>query len=178
MVAIGNFDGVHRGHRAVIAAAIERARPLGRPAAALTFEPHPRSFFRPRRAVVPADRGGRQAAAAGRDRARRRDRADLRRRRSPASSAEDFVADILVERLRVTGAVIGFDFHFGKEPQRLAGLPGGAGRPARLRGRCGAAVQRRRPAGVVRRDPRRARGRPRRRGRRAARLSLVRDRRR
>src|SRR6266446_1683892 len=47
VVAIGNFDGVHRGHRAVIAAAMARAQALGRPAAALTFEPHPRSFFRP-----------------------------------------------------------------------------------------------------------------------------------
>src|SRR6266851_311358 len=47
VVAIGNFDGVHRGHRAVIAAARSRARTLGRPAAALTFEPHPRSFFHP-----------------------------------------------------------------------------------------------------------------------------------
>src|SRR6266478_1149145 len=47
IVAIGNFDGVHRGHRAVIAAALARARTLGRPAAALTFEPHPRIFFRP-----------------------------------------------------------------------------------------------------------------------------------
>jgi riboflavin kinase/FMN adenylyltransferase len=47
VVAIGNFDGVHRGHRAVIAAAKSRAKTLGRPAAALTFEPHPRSFFRP-----------------------------------------------------------------------------------------------------------------------------------
>src|SRR5262249_58637480 len=47
VVAIGNFDGVHRGHRAVIAAALARAKALGRPAAALTFEPHPRSFFRP-----------------------------------------------------------------------------------------------------------------------------------
>ena len=47
VVAIGNFDGVHRGHRTVIAAAIERARELHRPAAALTFEPHPRVFFHP-----------------------------------------------------------------------------------------------------------------------------------
>src|SRR4051812_44082597 len=47
VVAIGNFDGVHLGHRAVIAAARARADLLGAPAAALTFEPHPRSFFRP-----------------------------------------------------------------------------------------------------------------------------------
>ena len=47
MVAIGNFDGVHRGHRAVIGAALERAKALGRKAAALTFAPHPRLFLRP-----------------------------------------------------------------------------------------------------------------------------------
>src|SRR5207248_9778142 len=47
VVAIGNFDGVHLGHRAVIAAARARAQALGKPAAALTFEPHPRSFLRP-----------------------------------------------------------------------------------------------------------------------------------
>src|SRR5215472_11140811 len=46
-VAIGNFDGVHRGHKAVIAAALARARRLSKPAAALTFEPHPRTFFNP-----------------------------------------------------------------------------------------------------------------------------------
>ena len=46
-VAIGNFDGVHRGHRAVIGLAMDRAREAHRTAAALTFEPHPRSFFRP-----------------------------------------------------------------------------------------------------------------------------------
>ena len=47
VVAIGNFDGVHRGHRAVIAAALARAKALGRKAAALTFEPHPAVFFAP-----------------------------------------------------------------------------------------------------------------------------------
>ena len=47
VVAMGNFDGVHRGHRAVIAAAEQRAKALGRPAAVLTFEPHPRTFFVP-----------------------------------------------------------------------------------------------------------------------------------
>src|SRR5215210_3950565 len=47
VVAIGNFDGVHRGHQAVFDTAIRRAGAAGGPAAALTFEPHPRSFFRP-----------------------------------------------------------------------------------------------------------------------------------
>src|SRR4249920_1322937 len=45
VVAMGNFDGVHLGHRAVIGAALEMARAHGRPAFAVTFEPHPRSFF-------------------------------------------------------------------------------------------------------------------------------------
>src|SRR5580658_7482851 len=47
VVAMGNFDGVHRGHRAVIAVALDRAKSLGKPAAALSFEPHPRIFFNP-----------------------------------------------------------------------------------------------------------------------------------
>src|SRR3954452_18777146 len=47
VVAMGNFDGVHLGHRAVITAALEMARNHGRPAFAVTFEPHPRSFFSP-----------------------------------------------------------------------------------------------------------------------------------
>src|ERR1700758_2347032 len=47
VVAMGNFDGVHLGHRAVIAAALEMGRTHARPALALTFEPHPRRFFSP-----------------------------------------------------------------------------------------------------------------------------------
>jgi len=47
VVALGNFDGIHRGHQAVIAAAAEKARALGTTHAVLTFEPHPREFFRP-----------------------------------------------------------------------------------------------------------------------------------
>ena len=47
VVAMGNFDGVHLGHRAVIAAALAMGRAHGRPALALTFEPHPRRFFSP-----------------------------------------------------------------------------------------------------------------------------------
>ena len=47
VVALGNFDGVHLGHRMVISAAMDLARKHGRPAFAVTFEPHPRSFFSP-----------------------------------------------------------------------------------------------------------------------------------
>src|ERR1700710_858802 len=47
VVAMGNFDGVHLGHRAVIAAALAMGRAHGKPALAVTFEPHPRSFFSP-----------------------------------------------------------------------------------------------------------------------------------
>src|SRR6476619_5287978 len=47
VVAMGNFDGVHLGHRAVIAAALQMGRSHGKPAFAVTFEPHPRSFFSP-----------------------------------------------------------------------------------------------------------------------------------
>src|SRR3974377_1594193 len=47
VVAMGNFDGVHLGHRAVIGAAMEMGRPHGRPAFAVTFEPHPRRYFSP-----------------------------------------------------------------------------------------------------------------------------------
>src|SRR5260221_1094511 len=47
VVAMGNFDGVHLGHRAVIEAALQMGRVHGKPALALTFEPHPRSFFSP-----------------------------------------------------------------------------------------------------------------------------------
>ena len=47
VVAIGNFDGVHRGHQAVLERALEAARAAGKPSLVLTFEPHPRSVFVP-----------------------------------------------------------------------------------------------------------------------------------
>ncbi len=112
VVAIGNFDGVHRGHRAVIAAARVRAEELGCPAAALTFEPHPRSFFRPNEPLFrltdePAKL--RLLAATGLAGAIvLRFDAMLAR-----VSAEDFVARVLMERLAVSGVAIGYDFHFG-----------------------------------------------------------------
>ena len=124
VVAIGNFDGVHRGHRAVIAAALARARALGRKAAALTFDPHPRTFFRPDLPMfrLSSERDKmRLLAATGLDGAviLRFDAA------LAATSAQDFITRILVGRLGIAGAAIGFDFHFGKDrkgsPAYLAG---------------------------------------------------------
>jgi riboflavin kinase / FMN adenylyltransferase len=112
VVAIGNFDGVHRGHRAVIAAARARAEALGRPAAALTFEPHPRNFFRPDAQLfrLTDERAKlRLLAATGLDGA-----IVLRFDAALAGlSAAEFVERILVGRFAVAGVVIGFDFHFG-----------------------------------------------------------------
>jgi riboflavin kinase/FMN adenylyltransferase len=119
VVAIGNFDGVHRGHRAVIDAAIARARGLGRPAAALTFEPHPRSFFQPQSPLFRlTDEAAklRLFAGAGLDGA-----IVLKfdaRLAEPAP--EDFINDVLLHRLGIGGAAVGFDFRFGHD---RAGTP-------------------------------------------------------
>jgi riboflavin kinase/FMN adenylyltransferase len=112
VVAIGNFDGVHRGHRAVIGAALDQARALGRPAAALTFEPHPRAYFNPGEPLFRLTDEAvklRLLASTGLDGA-----IVLTFDAALAGlAAESFVERILVERFAVSGAVIGFNFHFG-----------------------------------------------------------------
>jgi riboflavin kinase / FMN adenylyltransferase len=112
VVAIGNFDGVHRGHRAVIGRAIDRARGLGKPAAVLTFEPHPRAFFHPGEKLfrlTDETNKLRLLAGTGLDGA-----IVLTFDAALASlTADEFVTRILVERFAVSGAVIGFNFHFG-----------------------------------------------------------------
>lgn len=123
VAAIGNFDGVHRGHRHVFNAAIALARSLGRPAVALTFDPHPRRLFQPDAPhfrLTPPDVQGARMAAAGLD-----GLIVLGFDRTLANlGADDFVRDLLVGRLGISGAVVGADFHYGK---------GRGGTPASLR---------------------------------------------
>jgi riboflavin kinase/FMN adenylyltransferase len=112
-LAIGNFDGVHRGHQALLRLAADEARSLQAPAGVIVFEPHPRSFFQPERPhftltplaqkldllehygmdmtiVLPFDQ------------------------RLAALSPEDFVEQVLVAGLGVRHVVVGYDFHYGK----------------------------------------------------------------
>ena len=116
VVAIGNFEGVHRGHRIVIDKAVGLARSLGRPAAVLTFEPHPRAFFRPDEPVFRlSDESTKIRLLA----ATELDGAIILRfdQELAELSAEDFVERVLCRQLAISGAVIGFDFHFGNRRQ-------------------------------------------------------------
>jgi riboflavin kinase/FMN adenylyltransferase len=113
VVAIGNFDGVHRGHQTVLDRALEEARARGLPALVLTFEPHPRAVFRPDEPVfrlTPAplkarileDMGFAAVIEYPFDRS------------FSQMSAQDFVHDVLKDWLKASHVVTGFDFHFGK----------------------------------------------------------------
>jgi len=113
IVALGNFDGFHAGHQAVVRRAVERARAEARPALVATFDPHPVRFFKP---DLPPFRlttlGQRERlfGAAGAD-------AMLVFRFGAvlaAVTAEQFVADRLVDRIGAAGVVTGEDFTFGK----------------------------------------------------------------
>ncbi len=114
VVAIGNFDGVHRGHRSVLDRALEIARENQCPALVLTFEPHPRSVFRPDQPVfrlTPAPVRARLLDAIGFD-------AVIEQhfdRQFASMTAEEFVEGILRDALGIRHVVTGVDFHFGKE---------------------------------------------------------------
>lgn len=113
VVAIGNFDGIHRGHRAVLDCALEEARRYGCAALALTFEPHPRTFFRPENPVfrlTPPPLKRKLLAELGFD-AVVEQRFDAQ---FAAQSAHDFIAANLLADLGATHVVAGHDFHFGK----------------------------------------------------------------
>lgn len=112
VVAIGNFDGVHRGHIAVIERAEALAHRLGRPCAVLTFEPHPSDYFRGPNTIfrlTPLEAKARIFKRLGLE-GMIVISFDAALARLPA---EDFVAEILLRRLGVRAVVAGYDFHFG-----------------------------------------------------------------
>src|SRR5208337_187410 len=111
--AIGNFDGLHLGHRAVIERTIALARERRAPSAVLTFEPHPADHFAERPVAFRLTPPELKASLC--------ERLGLSgivfltfNASLAAMSSEEFVRSILVERLGATAVVIGWDFHFGK----------------------------------------------------------------
>lgn len=132
VVAIGNFDGVHRGHQAVLATARALAQAEGRPMGALTFEPHPRSVFQPELApfrLTPFPMKARLIGALGADFLFTQG-FDLA---YAQTTADDFIQNTLVRTLDVRHIVIGHDYAFGKgrtgtpESLRRAGASMGFG---------------------------------------------------
>lgn len=113
VIALGNFDGFHAGHQAVVGRAVRHARDEGRPAIVATFDPHPVRFFKP---DVPPfrlttlDQRQELFAAAGADAmlVLPFDAA------LAATTAEDFITELLLDRYGAAGVVTGADFVFGK----------------------------------------------------------------
>ena len=126
VVAIGNFDGVHRGHQSVLAAAHDEAARRHVPLICLTFEPHPRSVFQPDHPVprlTPAPMKARLLDALGFD-------AVVEYpfdREFAAQSAEAFVQHVLVEKFGAKHVVVGFDFQFGARRLGTPAFLAGAG---------------------------------------------------
>ena len=113
VIALGNFDGFHAGHQAVVGRAVRHARDEGRPAIVATFDPHPVRFFKP---DVPPfrlttlDQRQELFAAAGAD-------AMLVLPFDAAlagTTAENFITGLLLDRYGAAGVVTGADFVFGK----------------------------------------------------------------
>lgn len=121
VLTIGNFDGVHLGHQAMLRQLRAKADALGVPATVLTFEPHPRELFAPDKAPARLTSLREKLAlleACGVD------RVVLFRfdRHHAAMSADDFIAQVLVKGLAVRHVIIGDDFRFGQGRQGDLGL--------------------------------------------------------
>ena len=114
VAAIGNFDGVHRGHVAVIERATALARKLGRPCIVLTFEPHPTDFFKGPNTIfrlTPCATKAKILERLGID-----GMVVLTFDKALASlPAEAFVGEVLLRRLGIRAVVAGYDFHFGAD---------------------------------------------------------------
>jgi riboflavin kinase/FMN adenylyltransferase len=131
-LAVGNFDGVHRGHQALLERALVEGRKRGRPAGAIVFEPHPREFFLPREPhfrLTPIEEKLEIFAGLGLDVA-----VIIPFDAALAKlEADDFIARVLVGALAISHIVIGYDFFFGRnrtgtpETMRAAGEKFGFG---------------------------------------------------
>jgi len=113
IIALGNFDGFHLGHQAVVGRAVERARAEGRPALVGTFDPHPIRHFVPDSApfrLTTLDQRQRLFAEAGAD-AMVVFHFDTA---LAALTADAFIEQLLIDSIGIAGAVTGEDFTFGK----------------------------------------------------------------
>jgi riboflavin kinase/FMN adenylyltransferase len=112
VMALGNFDGLHLGHQAVLAQAIALAKQTGKPAALMTFEPHPRRIFTPHLPplrIIPLNEKLHLLQKMGLDFLR-----IVRFTKAFATTRpEDFITHVLHEQLHVSHVVTGEDFVFG-----------------------------------------------------------------
>lgn len=112
VVAIGNFDGVHRGHRALVSEAVVKGKALGRAPGAMVFEPHPREYFQPneqhfrltplKRKLALFEKLGLKVAFV-----------QHFDQHLAMLKADEFIERVLVAGLGVAHVVIGYDFYFG-----------------------------------------------------------------
>lgn len=113
VVAIGNFDGVHRGHQSVLDRALDVSRTADVPSLVMTFEPHPRAVFQPENApyrLSPALLKAKLLDVLGFDAVIEQNFT----REFAGKSADEFIQDVLLGQLGASHIVTGFDFHFGK----------------------------------------------------------------
>ena len=123
---MGNFDGVHRGHAVLLGRMRDHAQAQGRPAAVLTFEPHPRSVFLPGAEpfrLTPFRVKERELARLGVDLLFVQ-HFDLG---FSAKTAEDFIAEIIVEAIGASHVVVGWDCTFGNRRRGTPALLQAAG---------------------------------------------------
>ncbi|RLQ87270.1 bifunctional riboflavin kinase/FAD synthetase [Notoacmeibacter ruber] len=118
IIAIGNFDGVHRGHQAVLTMARAEADKIGAPLIVLTFEPHPRAFFSKETVyrLTPPSLRARLLEALGVTAVVEQEFDD----EFAALSPEAFIEKMLCEGLGARAVIVGHDFHFG---HKRAGTP-------------------------------------------------------
>ncbi|MBX9925546.1 MAG: bifunctional riboflavin kinase/FAD synthetase [Hyphomicrobiaceae bacterium] len=140
IVAIGNFDGVHRGHQALIGRAIDRARSMAlpsigamhgapvHPCGAILFEPHPREFFAPAEPHFRLTPLAEKLRILGHDLGLDFVRVLTFDANLSQMSAEAFIARVLVEDMGIAGAVVGYDFYFGHRRQGTPDTLSQAGR--------------------------------------------------